>query len=310
MKENKLPLVSILLAVYKPNEQWIIEQLISLNNQTYGNLELFIYDDCPESPASGELFKKYITNFSYTLIKGEKNQGSNKAFEELTKLGKGKYFAYCDQDDIWEENKIEVLINLIEKENSVLAYSDMKVIDENGIIKFNTLIDAKPRLKYIYGENLLQKFFFKNCISGCCMLVNSNVVKKSLPFSKYMVHDHWIGTIASYYGKISFTNNTLVKYRIHNNNQTGSLKETTNKEDYYRLRVNTLALKLDELKKCIDEEVHNLNDIEKFCNARINKKIFKILKYSYLCKNEAYFEILIKYIPNWLFEIILNKLKS
>lgn len=46
------PLVSILLAVYKPNENWFIEQLISLNEQTYNNLELFVYDDCPDFPTS------------------------------------------------------------------------------------------------------------------------------------------------------------------------------------------------------------------------------------------------------------------
>ena len=33
------PLVSILLAVYKPNEEWLVEQLISLNEQTYDNIE-------------------------------------------------------------------------------------------------------------------------------------------------------------------------------------------------------------------------------------------------------------------------------
>ncbi len=44
--ETDKPLVSILLAVYKPNTQWLIDQLISLNNQTYNNIELLAYDDC------------------------------------------------------------------------------------------------------------------------------------------------------------------------------------------------------------------------------------------------------------------------
>ena len=43
--ETDKPLVSILLAVYKPNEKWLIEQLISLNEQSYENLELIVYDD-------------------------------------------------------------------------------------------------------------------------------------------------------------------------------------------------------------------------------------------------------------------------
>src|ERR1039457_2351233 len=96
------PLVSILLAVYKPNEAWFIEQLISLNEQTYENIELLVYDDCPEYPINEDIIKQYITKFSYTLIRGIKNEGSNKAFEELTKVSEGEIFAYCDQDDVWE----------------------------------------------------------------------------------------------------------------------------------------------------------------------------------------------------------------
>ncbi|WP_315078301.1 glycosyltransferase [uncultured Clostridium sp.] len=307
---DTLPLVSILLAVYKPNKEWLIEQLISLNNQNYDNIEVLIYDDCPEYPVDEELFKRYITNFSYNLIRCDENKGSNKAFEELTKLGKGEFFAYCDQDDIWGNNKISTLINLIKNEDSILAYSDMKVIDKDGNVKFNTLIQAKPRLNYIYGENLLPQFFFKNCVSGCCMLIDSKVAKKAIPFSNYMIHDQWLCTIASYYGRISFTNKTLVNYRMHGNNQTGSLKGINNKEDYYKLRVDTLQIKLNELKDYIDEENINLEDIKKFCNGRINKDIFEIIKYRYLCKKEAYFEVIIKYMPNWLFKIMLNKLKS
>jgi hypothetical protein len=41
--------------------------------------------------------------------------GSNKTFERLTAFAEGKYVAYCDQDDIWEDNKIELLVNRLEK---------------------------------------------------------------------------------------------------------------------------------------------------------------------------------------------------
>jgi hypothetical protein len=311
---KEFPLVSILLAVYKPNETWLIEQLMSLNEQTYDNIELLVYDDCPKFPVDEDYFKKYITNFRYTLSRGKKNEGSNKTFENLTKQGNGEFFAYCDQDDIWEPNKIEVLVNLIQKENSVLAYSDMSVIDKNGNFVANSLIQVKPRIKYIYGEKLFSRFFFKNCVSGCCMLINSEIAKRAILFSRVTIHDQWLCIIASYYGKISFMNKTLVKYRIHGNNQTGSFKGVFNKKDYYNLRVNILQQRINEVKRCINDIELNGNNIDLtniriFCDARINKNIFKIFKYSYLDKKEAYFEIIIRYMPNWLFKIIINKLK-
>ena len=130
-KTNK-PLVSILLAVYKPNEKWLIEQLISLNKQSYQNLNLFVYDDCPEFPVDESIVAKYITNFTYKIIRGKKNRGSNKVFEELTKLGDGEYFAYCDQDDIWEENKIFLLMEKFKNKDVTLVCSDLSIIDENS----------------------------------------------------------------------------------------------------------------------------------------------------------------------------------
>ena len=57
--------VDILLSVYNPNEEYLIKQLISLNNQTYPNLKLYIFDDCIKKRCNLDLFEKYITNFSY-----------------------------------------------------------------------------------------------------------------------------------------------------------------------------------------------------------------------------------------------------
>ncbi|MBN1075628.1 glycosyltransferase [Clostridium botulinum] len=301
------PLVSILLAVYKPNQNWLIEQLVSLNNQTYDNLELLIYDDCPEFPIDEWLFKNYITNFKYEIIRGKINRGSNKAFEELTKIGNGEYFAYCDQDDIWENNKIKILLEEIQKYDGTIAYSDMCIIDKNSNKVADSLKIARPRLNYIYGEKLYSKIFFSNCIAGCSMLAKRNIAQKAIPFSKVTIHDQWISIIGSFYGKIIFMDKPLVSYRIHDNNQTGILTDINTKVDYYNKRVIPLKTRLYDLKKYIKQV--ELNEVSNFCYARINKDIINIFKYRYLSKKEAYFEVIIKYIPNWLFRIIIEKLK-
>lgn len=310
--ETDKKLVSILLAVYNPNYLWFKEQLMSLNNQSYDNLELIIYDDCPRNPLDEEFVGKCINKFGYKIIKGKENLGSNRAFEELTKVAMGDFFAYCDQDDIWEVKKIEILMDTIKKEKSILAYSDMSVIDAQGKLIANTLIEKKPRINYIYGENLFSEFFFKNCVSGCCMLVDSDIARSAIPFSNVTVHDQWVCIISTFYGKISFVNNTLVKYRIHGENQTGSLKGIYNKEDYYNMRIKILGERIKEIKKVVKTSELNetLKDIENFCNGRINKKVLKIFKYRYLDKTKAYFEILIKYTPNWIFKLMINELKN
>ena len=308
-------LVSILMAVYKPNYTWLKEQLMSLNNQTYGNLELIIYDDSPDEPVDEQFIGRYILNFPYKIIHGKVNKGSNKAFEKLTKLGQGLYFAYCDQDDIWENNKIEELVKTLQNENSVLAYSDMSVIDAESNYRYSTLLKAKPRIEYVYGENLLSKFFFKNCVSGCCMLIKGDVAKNAVPFSDTVIHDQWLCIIASLYGKISFVNKPLVKYRIHGDNQTGSLKCIESKDDYYNLRILVLKERLFDLNNIIrNNKIENVDAdqlivISSFCEARVNKKLISIFKYRELCEKEAYFEIAIKYMPSFLVKYLLKSLK-
>ena len=44
--ETGKPRIAILMAVYEPRMDWLREQLLSLNAQTYPNLMLYIRDDC------------------------------------------------------------------------------------------------------------------------------------------------------------------------------------------------------------------------------------------------------------------------
>ncbi|HCW53917.1 MAG TPA: glycosyl transferase, partial [Clostridium sp.] len=207
------PLVSILLAVYNPNEKWIIEQIVSLNEQTYENLNLYVYDDCPKYPLNEKILKKYVKNFDYKLIRGEQNKGSNKAFEELTRIADGEYFAYCDQDDIWEKNKISLLMECFKDNEVNLACCDLSIINENGEKIYNSIRDIRKRIVYRRGNNLVMKLLVTNFVTGCAMIVKKQIALKSIPFAKTMVHDNWIAVVAALNGKIDYVDKRLVRYR-------------------------------------------------------------------------------------------------
>ena len=126
--------ISVLLAVYKPNRTFFRKQLDSINKQTYKNIELIVMDDSDDREEFNQIssiINEHITNIDYKVYANECNVGSNRTFEKLTQIADGDYFAYCDQDDIWEEYKIETLVNEIKKENAVVCYSDLSVIDED-----------------------------------------------------------------------------------------------------------------------------------------------------------------------------------
>ena len=313
-------LVSILLAVYKPNENWLIEQLISLNSQTYGNLELLIYDDCPEFPVDENLFKKYITNFSYTLIRGEKNQGSNKAFEKLTKLGNGEFFAYCDQDDIWEDRKIYLMVEKLLNKDVTLVCSDLCIIDENSIKTHNSITDIRKRIVYKSGYNLAKELLMVNFVTGCAMMVKRDIAKKAVPFEDMLIHDQWIAIIAASEGKIEFINKPLVRYRQHSFNQTGILTDIYDKETYYKMRIDVFLKRYNSLKNRLNYKIELLdciNDTLKWLKARedYSKKLsFKALrimiKYREFHNISILIETFLPFIPNSIFKYIIKMTKK
>ncbi len=234
------PQISILLATYEPQMDWLKEQLISLNNQTYPNIKLFICDDASSSHTFDEiqaLIHECITAFPFCITQNESNHGSNYTFERLTKDADGEFFAYCDQDDIWEAEKLQVLANVMQDHNVTAAYSDVCIIDEAGKITAKSITDIRKRHVFQDGNNLAQYLLVRNFVIGCTMLITSNVAKNSVPFEQGYIHDQWLAANAALNGSLVWIDRPLVKYRQHSNNQTGVLKGIRSKEEYYEKRI-------------------------------------------------------------------------
>ncbi|MFW2489246.1 glycosyltransferase [Clostridium chromiireducens] len=318
--ETDKPLVSILLAVYKPNETWLIEQLISLNNQIYENLELLIYDDCPECPTSEEYFQKYITNFSYKLIRGKENGGSNKAFEELTQVAEGNLFAYCDQDDIWEEEKITLMAEKFLDRDVTLVCSDLSIINEDSEKIADSITQIRKRHNFKSGYNLAKGLLMSNFVTGCAMMVRKDIAKKAIPFESTLIHDQWIAVIAAIDGKISFINKPLVRYRQHSFNQTGILTGIDNKQTYFKVRIHDILERYITLKQRLSfnyEISQHINECLIWIQARENY-FFKpsitdlklMIKYKKFHKISILIEIFLPFLPNTIFKYIINLTKK
>ncbi|WP_297417366.1 glycosyltransferase [Clostridium sp.] len=314
------PIVSILLAVYKPNYIWLTEQLKSLNEQTYENIELLVYDDCPEFQVDEQYFKKYITKFKYTLIKGEENQGSNKAFEELTKIASGDFFAYCDQDDIWEKEKISVMVERFLDRNVTLVCSDLSIIDEEGRKVANSLTEIRKRHKFKEGYNLAKELLLTNFVTGCAMMVRRDIAYKAIPFEKTLVHDQWIAIIAALNGKIDFLNKSLVRYRQHSFNQTGILTGIYNKKTYYNMRIEDFLKRFISLKKRLGNEQEVKEEIDNFIlwiTARKNyfnnpsiANLNIMIKYRRFHKISILVEFILPFLPERIFKYIITLTKK
>lgn len=294
--ESDKPLISIVMAVYHPRMDWLIEQLDSLNAQTYENLELIICDDGPDAPVDEAVFAEHIKAFPWQLVRNDKNMGSNKTFERLTGMANGEYIAYCDQDDVWMPEKIEWLFQKIQ--GCTLAYSDMVVIDCQGCVVARTLKRIRPRLQYVSGDSLENYYLFTNCTAGCSMMIRREIAQLAIPFPMSTVCDQWICAVAAHYGRIAFLSESLVKYRQHLKNQTGILTGIVTKSDYWSCRI----LPMIERIQLFDKRIGLSKDVLRFAQARKDQEVATIWKYRRICPKDAIFEIAIKWIPDWIFD--------
>ena len=302
------PLISILMAVYEPRMDWLRQQLVSLNEQTYPNLRLYIRDDCSPTVPYEQIqscVRDCITRFPYVITRNERNLGSNATFELLTKEAEGDLFAYCDQDDVWLPEKLTVLQEAMERERAVLAYSDVSAVDDEGKLLARSLRELRPRLTYLEGSDLAPKLFFRNCVAGCAMLVNSNIAKRAIPFPRQTVCDHWIALLAATEGTIAFVPDQLVRYRHHKRNQTVVLAGVSDKQSYLRYKV----APLEERLTCYRQHTVPQEEIEAFARARIDGRIIMIWKYRALAPHEAEFEIAAHLLPDGFISWMLRRVK-
>jgi len=215
--DKPTPLVSILLATYN-GEAYLEEQINSLLLQDYPNIEIIACDDASTDNTFEILlqFEKY-TNFH--IYRNAQNLGYIKNFEKLIELSNGDFTAFCDQDDIWHENKISALISIAEDTGCGLVYSDAVVIDRDGNVIHSSLRKSQ-NIEFV--DQSFQSFYFYNCVTGCTSLARKNVIINFLPFPDgIIVHDWWIAFCFARIDRIRYTHEKLIRYRLHNTNQVG-----------------------------------------------------------------------------------------
>lgn len=271
------PLVSIALCTYN-GSKYLKEQLDTLGGQTYKNLEIVIVDD-GSSDGTIELLRQYASD-SYLNIKiyiNEENLGYIKNFEKAISLCNGDYIALCDQDDIWDERKIEMLIKHIG--DNILIYHDSALIDETGVLLNRRISD----IRNCYSGTDSRVFLFENCVSGHAMLFKKELLTFTGGFNKTIIHDWWLAYAAANNGSILFLDQVLVQYRQHSSANTNILRQKRDKN-----------IKPDSLQK-IEKQ---LNIVKLFAEYPFNtdkafkNKLAQLMErriHSYLCISLPWF---------------------
>ena len=218
-----MPKVSIVLCSYN-GEQFIAQQIQSILLQTFEDFECVICDD-NSTDNTLNIVKEFEERDSRVKVySSNKNVGYIKNFEKAIGYASGQFIALSDQDDWWEENKIQLLLdNIFEFDliysNSIFVNKELEPLGKTFKTKKNMITSHDPLHLVI-----------DNCVSGHASLFKKELYQKSYPFPNLIPHDWWLAYNALLNNGIKYIDKDLVKYRVHGNNAIVASKNKKSKK--------------------------------------------------------------------------------
>lgn len=215
--------VTVLLSAYN-GEKYIAEQIDSVLAQRDIKVHLLIRDDgsLDGTLAILEKYRKKDSRVDY--CQGD-NLGPGKSFFELLRLcGESDFYAFCDQDDVWDNDKLLCAIQELEKGSSdvpSLYHSNLRVVDEK--LKFIRLAHKEP-LKSLNKYSA----FAQNRATGCTIVFNhvaKELILAHIPDAN-VLHDSWMYLSCSILGQVFYDFTPHISYRQHKENVVGMHRPT------------------------------------------------------------------------------------
>lgn len=209
--------VVILLATYN-GEKYLEEQLESLVNQKDVQVEIIVRDDGSKD-GTLEILNKWSKNEKLSWYTGEHLNVQFGFFDLMEKATNtdAEYFAFCDQDDVWDLDKLKIAVDCMQqiKNDCKLYYAGQRLVDGNlGFISNHTLNQNRS----------IKARFLLSDIAGCTAVFNRELLKRVISYKPtYMLmHDTWILKIClGTGGDIYVDPNPHMSYRQHGSNTVG-----------------------------------------------------------------------------------------
>ena len=214
-------IINVLMSTYN-GEKYLKEQIDSIMNQR-GDFEVRLYvRDDGSIDATHKILEEYSKQNKLTWYKGENIKPARSFWKLLSLCEKADYYAFCDQDDVWNEDKLKEAIKKCneneDKEVPFLYCSDVEVVDS----KLNTIeCKVATRKAPTFAHSLIYSL-----APGCTFVMNHKAREKALEYdieSNYvLIHDWLVHKIIAMFGKVYFDDTKTMQYRQHGNNVIGA----------------------------------------------------------------------------------------
>ena len=220
---------AVLLTVYN-GSAYLPALLDSLASQTDPEFTVIMQDD-GSSDGTPALLRETAARDSRFVFGAEqgKHLGAAGNFISLIRQAEADYCLLCDQDDLWEPEKIAELKQAMRDmesrygtETPLLVHSDCSLIDEAGETigeSFFTHQGWDP------AAVTLPRLLVQNNVTGCTLIMNAplrKLVAGHAVVKDLFMHDWFIALTAASFGRIAFVGKPLTRYRQHAGNEIGA----------------------------------------------------------------------------------------
>ncbi len=201
--------ISVCLASHN-GEKYIAEQLESILGGLAETDEVIVSDD-----SSTDRTLAIIRSFQDSRIKifpGNFFYNPIFNFENALKMSTGEVIVLSDQDDVWLENKLDIIRYHFQHKLSKICtlVLDGSIIDESGVVIQESIFEILSS-----GKGLIRNLKH-NTYMGCCLAFSRGLLEVALPFPKQIpMHDSWLGLLSELFGVVEFVPEKTIKYRKH-----------------------------------------------------------------------------------------------
>lgn len=222
----KNEVVSVIAPAYN-HEKYVYQALKSVANQTYENKELIVIDD-KSSDRTLEIIANYIEQSrvkkafpaGIQFISHEKNMNAPYTLNEGIRKAKGEYITIINTDDMYEDTRIQKMIEVLKKESKEIAFTHVLTINEfNEIKKHNDFEEMFKKLQKYPKVNMVLPIKNAAVSTGNFLFRKSLYEQVGCFRSEYhFIHDWDFILKACLYSEPVYINDTNYIYRFHETN--------------------------------------------------------------------------------------------
>lgn len=230
--------VSVALCTYN-GARFIEEQVRSIALQTLPPMEIVLSDDASTDDgialarASLDACMRERPGLSIALrvLRNPVSLRVTKNFEQAASTCSGDLIALCDQDDVWQPDRLARMVaEFTARPDLLLLHTDARLVDSQrrdlGQTLFHALEVQRFELDWIHTGRAFDVFLRRNLVTGATTVFRRTLLASAVPFPKEWVHDEWLAIVASAIGRVDVIEDALIDYRQHENNQIGARRDS------------------------------------------------------------------------------------